>query len=204
MTSNIVKANIARFKKEKEKKGMIVTQGANYQATNNSNRDMEFLALLQYARDRIITMFGVPPAKVGIIETGNIGTGTGESQDKNFGKVINGDCRVIEDAFNKNLGRSGFQELFEFIREDHENKLNRADIEDKQLRNGTTFINEVRSGYGLDPVEWGNVPMNYSQFALAASPKAIQDSTLIQPSESNVKMLEKALLVERYGKEYGL
>ena len=46
--------------------------------------------------------------------------------------------------------------------------------------------------------------MNYSQFALAASPKAIQDSTLIQPSESNVKMLEKALLVERYGKEYGL
>ena len=203
VSSNIVTANIARFKKEKEKKGMIVTQGANYQATNNSNRDMEFLALLQYARDRIITMFGVPPAKVGIIETGNIGTGTGESQDKNFGKVINGDCRVIEDAFNKNLGRSGFQELFEFIREDHENKLNRAEIEDKQLRNGTTFINEVRSGYGLDPVEWGNVPMNYSQFALAASPEAIQDSTLIQPSEPNVKMLEKALLVESYGKEYG-
>ena len=182
---------------------MIITQGANYQATNNSNRDMEFLELLQYARDRIITIFGVPPAKVGIIKTGNIGTGTGESQDKNFGKVINGDCRVIEDAFNKNLGRSGFQELFEFIREDHENKLNRADIEDKQLRNGTTFINEVRSGYGLEPVEWGNVPMNYSQFALAASPEAIQDSTLIQPGEPDVKMLEKALLVERYGNDYG-
>ncbi|WP_304093181.1 phage portal protein [Methanobrevibacter ruminantium] len=203
ISSNIVKGNIARFKKEKDKKGMIITQGANYQATNNSNRDMEFLALLQYARDRIITMFCFLFAKVGILVTGNIGTGTGESQDKNFGKVINGDCRVIEDAFNKNLGRSGFQELFEFIREDHENKLNRADIEDKQLRNGTTFINEVRSGYGLPPVEWGNVPMNYSQFALAASPEAIQDSTLIQPSEPNVKMLEKALLVERYGKEYG-
>lgn len=201
VSSNIVKGNIARFKKEKDKKGMIITQGANYQATNNSNRDMEFLALLQYARDRIITMFGVPPAKVGIIETGNIGTGTGESQDKNFGKVINGDCRVIEDAFNKNLGRSGFQELFEFIREDHENKLNRADIEDKQLRNGTTFINEVRSGYGLPPVEWGNVPMNYSQFALAASPEAIQDSTLIQPAEQ-VKMLKKALALERLGNEY--
>ena len=38
----------------------------------------------------------------------------------------------------------------------------------------------------------------------AASPEAIQDSTLIQPGEPDVKMLEKALLVERYGKEYGL
>lgn len=202
VSSNIVKANITRFKKEKDKKGMIITQGANYQATNNSNRDMEFLELLQYARDRIITMFGVPPAKVGIIETGNIGTGTGESQDKNFGKVINGDCRVIEDAFNKNLGRSGFQELFEFVREDHEDKQKRAEIEDKQLRNGTTFINEVRSGYGLDPVEWGNVPMNYSQFALAASPEQLDESRLIQP-DSQVKMLEKALLSERYGNDYG-
>lgn len=202
VAKTIVESNIARFKKEKNKKGMIVTQGANYQATNNSNKDMEFLDLLQYARDRIITMFGVPPAKAGIIETGNIGTGTGESQDKNFAKVMNGNCSVIEDSFNKNLGRSGFQELFEFIREDHEDKQKRADIEDKQLRNGTTYINEVRSGYGLEPVEWGNVPMNYSQFALAASPEAIQDSTLIQPTEQ-VKMLKKALSLERLGKEYG-
>ena len=148
-------------------------------------------------------MFGVPPAKVDIIETGNLGTGTGESQDKNFAKVINSNCRVIEDAFNKNLGRSGFQEIFEFIREDHENKLNRAEIEDKQLRNGSTYINEVRSGYGLEPVDWGNVPMNYSQFALAASPEKIDDSTLITPSSDNEnKTLEKALILERLKKGY--
>ena len=80
--------------------------------------------------------------------------------------------------------------------------MNRADIEDKQLRNGTTYINEVRSGYGLEPVEWGNVPMNYSQFALAASPEQLDESRLIQP-DSQVKMLEKALLSERYGNDYG-
>ena len=141
-----VKENIARLKKKKNKKGIISGQGMNYQATNNTNKDMEFLELIRYSRDCIITMFGVPPSKVDIIETASLGTGTGESQDKNFGKVINSDCEVIENAFNKNLGRSGFQELFEFIREDHENKLNRAEIEDKQLRNGTTYINEVRAG----------------------------------------------------------
>lgn len=206
LESDVVRTNIKRLRKQKNKKGLIAVQGANYQQTNNSNKDMEFLELIKYSRDCIITMFGVPPAKVDIIETASLGTGTGESQDKNFGKVINSTCQTIEDSFNKNLGRSGFQELFEFIREDHENKLNRAEIEDKQLRNGTTFINEVRSGYGLPPVDWGNVPMNYSQFALAASPEAIQDSTLIQPSNevksNEVKMLKKALLVERLGKEY--
>ncbi|WP_407454389.1 phage portal protein [Methanobrevibacter sp.] len=193
---DIVKANIRRLKKQKNKKGLIAVQGGNYQQTNNSNKDMEFLELIKFSRDSIITMFGVPPAKVGIIETANLGTGSGESQDKNFGKVINSNCKVIEDAFNKNLGRSGFQEIFEFIREDHENKLNRAEIEDKQLRNGTTFINEVRSGYGLEPVDWGNVPMNYSQYAIATSPENLDQSVLITPQESE-KDLRKSLIIER-------
>lgn len=199
-----VKDNILRLKKQKNKKGVISGQGMTYQQTNNSNKDMEFLELIRYSRDCIITMFGVPPAKVDIIETANLGTGSGESQDKNFGKVINGNCTVIEDAFNKNLGRSGFQELFEFIREDHENKLNRAEIEDKQLRNGTTFINEVRKGYGLPPVDWGNVPMNYSQYAIATSPENLDQSILITPQDNETKMLKKALLVERFGKEYDI
>ena len=192
----MVKDNILRLKKQKNKKGIIAMQGGNYQQTNNSNKDMEFLELIRYSRDCIITMFGVPPAKVDIIETANLGTGSGESQDKNFGKVINGNCQVIENAFNKNLGRSGFQELFEFIREDHENKLNRAEIEDKQLRNGSTFINEVRSGYGLPPVDWGNVPMNYSQYAIATSPENLDQSVLITPQETE-KDLQKSLIMER-------
>lgn len=196
-----VKDNILRLKKQKNKKGIITGQGMNYQQTNNSNKDMEFLDLIKYSRDCIITMFGVPPAKVDIIETASLGTGTGESQDKNFAKVINSDCKVIEGAFNKNLGRSGFQELFEFIREDHENKLNRAEIEDKQLRNGTTFINEVRRGYGLEPVDWGNVPMNYSQYAIAASPENLDQSVLITPQETQ-KDLTRSLILERISKGY--
>lgn len=196
----MVKENIQRLKKQKNQKGIIAMQGGNYQHTNNSNKDMEFLELIRYSRDCVITMFGVPPAKVSIIETANLGTGSGESQDKNFGKVINSNCKVIEDAFNKNLGRSGFQELFEFIREDHENKLNRANIEDKQLRNGTTYINEIRSNYGLEPVEWGNVPMNYSQYGIARNPDTVQD---VIPLDE-IKMLKKSLSLERLGKEYDI
>ena len=47
--------------------------------------------------------------------------------------------------------------------------------------------------------------MNYSQFALATTPENIEDSTLITPTEDNEnKMLKKALLLERFGKEYDI
>ncbi len=200
-----VEANRKRLKEDKNKKGTLILQAANYLRTSNSNRDMEFLDLMKYSRDVILVNFGVPPAKVDIIETASLGSGTGESQNKDFQKVLNGTARVIEDQFNKSLGRSGFSEVFQFNREDTENKLNRAEIEDKQLRNGSTYINEVRSNYGLDPVDWGNVPMNYSQFALAPTIDNVEDATLINPhTDTEAKALKKALLMERLGKEYNI
>ena len=200
-----VDANRKRLKEEKNKKGTLILQGANYQKTSNTNRDMEFLELMKYSRDVILVNFGVPPHKVDIIETASLGSGTGESQNKDFQKVLNGTASVIEDQFNKSLGRSGFSEVFQFNREDTENKVARADIEDKQLRNGSTYINEVRSGYGLPPVDWGNVPMNYSQYAIAPTVDDLGDAELINPHvDTEAKSLKKALLMERLGKEYNL
>lgn len=66
------------------------------------------------------------------------------------------------------------------------------------MRNGTTFINEVRSGYGLEPVEWGNVPMNYSQYGIARNPNDMGEVTPIDPSES--KSLMKSLVIDRLKK----
>lgn len=200
-----VDANRKRLKEEKNKKGTLILQGANYQKTSNTNRDMEFLELMKYSRDVILVNFGVPPHKVDIIETASLGSGTGESQNKDFQKVLNGTASVIEDQFNKSLGRSGFSEVFQFNREDTENKVARADIEDKQLRNGSTYINEVRSNYGLPPVDWGNVPMNYSQYAIAPTIDDLGDAELINPHvDTEAKSLKKALLMERLGKEYNL
>lgn len=200
-----VEANRKRLQADKNQKGTLILQAANYLKTSNTNRDMEFLDLMKYSRDVILVNFGVPPAKVDIIETASLGSGTGESQNKDFQKVLNGNAKVIEDQFNKSLGRSGFSEVFSFNREDTENKVARAEIEDKQLRNGSTYINEVRSSYGLDPVDWGNVPMNYSQFALASNVDNVDDATLINPkTDLEAKSLRKALLMERLGKEYDL
>src|SRR5262249_31392079 len=42
------------------------------------------LAAKKEARGEIISAYGVPPAKVGIIESGNLGGGTGSDQNKSF------------------------------------------------------------------------------------------------------------------------
>lgn len=158
LSKQAVNNEIRRLMAEGKRKGTLAVQGATYSAMTNTNKDMDFISLMNYARDRIIIAFGVQPSKVGVRETASLGSGTGESQDKDFQKTLNGKCKLIEEQFNKVLGRHGFHEVFEYNREDLENKRNRADIENIRLNNGSLTINEVRSGYGEEPVEWGDEP----------------------------------------------
>lgn len=71
------------------------------------------------------------------------------------------------------------------------------------------YINEVRNGYGLEPVEWGNVPLNYNQYGLAPTPDNLEEMkplTETTVSEEEIitenKALRKALIMERLNKEY--
>ena len=140
--------------------GILALKGGDYQKTGTSNKDMQFLELMNYTRNVIITAFQLQPHKLGIIESGNLGGGTGEAQDTNFKKVLKGNCRVIEDSFNKVLGHNGFEEIFQYGELDIEDKLQRAQIENIRLQNGSLTVNEVRSEYGEEPVEWGDTPNN--------------------------------------------
>lgn len=154
-----VLAEIHRLANTKNKKGTLAVQGATYAGMSTNNRDMDFISLMNYSRDRIITAFGVQPSKIGVRENASLGSGTGESQDKDFQKTLNGKFKLIEDQFNKILGRHGFNEIFEYIREDNENKKTRAEIENIRLNNASATINEVRANYGEKPVEWGDKPI---------------------------------------------
>ena len=72
---------------------------------------------------------------------------------------------------------------------DLENKLTRAQIEDIQLKNGVKSINEVRLDYGLNPVDWGELPLN-------------QNLNMSPNNDLQVKSLQKALTMERLRREY--
>lgn len=146
---------------ENGSEGVLILKGASYKSLGFSNRDMEYKDLMNRIRDCIIATFGVPPAKVSIIETANLGSGSGTAQDKQFKKTLKGKAQNFEDAFTKVIGRCGFKEIFQYNDLDIEDKLQRAEIENIQLNNGMATINEVRTGYGKHPVDWGDVPLFY-------------------------------------------
>ena len=68
----------------------IVLQGKDvkWQAIGTSPKDMEFQALRKFNRDEILAVYQVPPSLIAIIETGNIGSGSGETQQENFKESV--------------------------------------------------------------------------------------------------------------------
>ena len=163
-------ARLSALSEERKHGGTLAVKGATFQTSSLSNTDMDFLSLMNLSRDMIITAYGVQPSKVGIRETANLGSGSGDSQDKDFKDMMNAKAKIIEGSINKVLGRNGFQELFQFNEMDKEDKLRRAQIESLQINSGVTSINEVRAGYGYDPVPWGDNPYIMMQDTLNNNP----------------------------------
>ena len=165
---------IARLKAQahQNRHGTMVLRGADFKSIGISSEDMQYYDMIKNIRDRILATFGMPPYKVGVIETSNLDLGSGNSQDKNFKKTFQGKAKLFEDAFNKVLGRSAFHEYFQYNDLDIEDKLVKAQIEDIRIKNGTLLPNEVRKGYGQEP---------------------IYDQNLIPSTQKNLRMYKNAL-----------
>lgn len=140
-------------------KGLLILRGATYTSASKSNRDMEYQGLMKDIRDRVLATYGVPPQRVSIIEVANLGSGSGQSQNKQFKKTFKGKARLFEDAYNRILGKGGFEEYFQYGEIDIDDKQQIAQIDNIRLNNGSLTINEVRSKYELSPVPWGDQPL---------------------------------------------
>lgn len=174
--------------------GTLMLKGGTYQRASLTNQDLQFQEMLDKIRDRILAGFRVPPSMVSIIETGNLGTGTGESQDKMFKEVFEGKAKIVENPFRKVLGRAGFKETFKYKDIDIEDKLKRAQIEDIRLKNGSKTINEVRSSYGEEPVDWGKEPFtNNSLNLLSLSDPNTLSNQLIPDVQRDLNAYKKVL-----------
>ena len=189
---------IERLEKDRKENpdGVLIVQGAEYIQTQTSNKDMQYIDLEHLVRDITLSMYGVTPAEAGIIESGNLGGGTGQSQKETVKANLSGWLKLFEGAHNKVFGRSGFEELFGFTEMDLEDKEKRASIEDKQLRNGSTFVNEIRAGYGLDPVDWGDRPLSY------AGNNGLNELNSEPDAQKQLQTYRKALTIERLKADY--
>ncbi|MCE7698137.1 MAG: hypothetical protein K8E24_004655, partial [Methanobacterium paludis] len=101
---------------------------------------------------------------MGVIESGNLGSGSGDSQNRDFKKKIKGKLALVQDEFKKisdNL--LGWDESFHYGTLDLDDAKLQVDIDNVRLGNGYNNINELRKRDGLKPVTWGDVP--YAQRA---------------------------------------
>lgn len=111
------------------------------------------------ARDEIIAGFGLTPAMVGVIESGNLGGGTGESQARttHYGTVVPVQNLILEKlnyALLVSRGIPGWH--FEFAEVDYRDSQVVENIRDTRIRNGLYTLNTGRAEIGENPVDGGD------------------------------------------------
>jgi HK97 family phage portal protein len=150
MTRNVGPKNIGR---------PVMTKGGGTVTELQNSRIDEILHTRDQARDEIVSTYGVPPAEVGIIESGNLGGGTGEAQRKSF--LIN-TCQPIAALVLEKLnyvllsafGVEGWALRFNDV--DMRDSETVEKIRDMRIRSGLWTLNKGRTDIGEPAVDGGD------------------------------------------------
>lgn len=138
----------------------ILTTGGGGVQVLDPHKVGDYLEACRSLRDEIVSAFGVPPSKVGIIETGNLGGGTGEAQDKTFRiNTIIPISAIVLEKLNYHLLQVGFKitnYVLEFKEIDYRDSEVVEKIRDMRLRNGSYTLNRYRDEIGEPPVDGGD------------------------------------------------
>jgi hypothetical protein len=130
--------------------GHLIMHGATFQALGNSNRDMMTPEILEANINAVCAVYHVPPHKVMRVESGSLGTGTGESQEDAMNETINNEASTILSYLNFYLlqfaGIKSSKLVFKDLTKTDETR--QAELETMRLNNGTLTLNEVRGRYG--------------------------------------------------------
>lgn len=138
----------------------VYTKGGAAVKELQMGRVADYIQFLDQKRDEILAGYGVPPAEAGVIESGNIGGGTGESQRKTF---LTNTCQPIAELvlekINYHLAKVGFGVEGWHVRlaeVDMRDSKTVEDIRDMRLRNGSWTLNRYRVDISEPPVDGGD------------------------------------------------
>lgn len=142
---------------------LFETKGGAQVHEMGTNQINNWLNTLQQRRDEILSGYGVPPSKVGVVESGNIGGGTGTSQDKTFRVNTVGPIQelVLEKfAFALMYQAYGITDwTLKFGVVDWRDDEVIETIRDQRIRNGVWTLNRARADVGEPPVDGGDDPI---------------------------------------------
>jgi HK97 family phage portal protein len=151
---SIIKKQINDMKSTGES-GHLIMHGATFQGLANTNKEMMTPDIQKANIDAISAVFHVPPHKIMRVESGNIGTGTGESQEDAMNETINNEASSILSYLNFQLldlmgitqTRLAFKDLTKT------DEIRQEKLITERINNGTTYLNEVRVKRGEEPFD---------------------------------------------------
>jgi len=139
----------------------IMYGGGKIQEFGKGSIEMDFRGSQDDQQRRALVVYGVPPAMLGIIESGNIGGGTGESQNKSFiyNKVIPLENRILE-KMNYRAVKTGLRVEDWKVKTRHadfrdDNEI--AEVANKEINNGTLTRDEARQERGRISIPGGDI-----------------------------------------------
>jgi Phage portal protein len=140
-----------------------VTKGGGKLTELQAGKVADALAFLSQKRDEILASYGVPPAKAGVIESGNLGGGTGEEQDRTYRVDVCGPIgELILEALNFSVIQGGFGVKgwhAKFREVDYRASQVIEAIRDMRLRNGSWTLDKYRAEIGEPPADGGDLPV---------------------------------------------
>jgi HK97 family phage portal protein len=153
MTRNVGTSNIGR---------PVLTRGGATIKELQQNRIDEILHVLDQQRDAVLASYGVPPAEAGVIESGNLGGGTGEAQHKQF--LVN-TCQPIAALVMEKLnfvllqafGITGWTLRFGEV--DLRDSKTIEEIRKMRIDTGQWTLDRARAEIGEPPTPGGDQPI---------------------------------------------
>ena len=162
---------------ENQQKLMLLEAGLNYQSTSLSQTDMAFVEQMKMSRDDIASLFGVPPAKLGYVETASLNNAG--AQDITFlRETINPYRMRLMDAFDRvvKIWNPTWSFWFEDVtKEALDTKITRAT---NLLNAGLITRNEAREELGYETIDEPGmnqilVPFNLAPIGMVTEPDVV-------------------------------
>lgn len=126
--------------------------------------ELDFLKGLEWVRQEVLSNMQTPPSNVAVIESGNIGGGTGDSQRKTFvNNAVKPVDRLVMEKVNYCIIQRGFKTkqwklVLHYASYEDDSKV--SQILDTKIRNGSLTPNEARKRADDPPYEgYGDTPV---------------------------------------------
>jgi PBSX family phage portal protein len=148
--------------------------------TSDNAKEGSFRLLRTDCRDEILHAHGVPPQKVGIVETGKLGGNLSSEQNIEYkNSIVVPGQRALATRLNRII-ELGFQApdcTFEFTEYDIEDQKVNCEIDCAYLDRGVRVPNEVRAERypGTAPLDGGDRPLTEQMAGAAAAENALTD-----------------------------